>query len=73
MNYAGHETLRAEVALLASSMCDLRITLKVPEDRYHWQRHGLAERLAGQSLRRINTLLDEAFNESLMLSECFKD
>lgn len=29
MNYAGHETLRAEVALLASSMCDLRITLKV--------------------------------------------
>ncbi len=32
MNCAGHETLRAEVALLASSMCDLRTTLKVPED-----------------------------------------
>ncbi|ENK9379908.1 hypothetical protein AB4H02_004121 [Salmonella enterica] len=73
MNYVGNEKLRAEVALLTNSMCDLRTTLKVLEDRYHWQRHRLTERLAGQSLRRINTLLDEAFNESLMLDECFKD
>lgn len=73
MNYSGHEKLRAEVAALANSMCDLRATLKVLEERYHWQRHGLTERLAGQSLRRINTLLDEAYNESLMLNECFKD
>lgn len=69
MNYVGNEKLRAEVALLTNSMCDLRTTLKVLEDRYHWQRHGLTERLAG----RINILLDEAFNESLMLDECFKD
>ncbi|EBX0716191.1 hypothetical protein [Salmonella enterica] len=62
MNYSGHEKLRAEVAALANSMCDLRATLKVLEERYHWQR-----------LRRINTLLDEAYNESLMLNECFKD
>ncbi|ENQ1906400.1 hypothetical protein ACEOLB_004495 [Salmonella enterica] len=54
-------------------MCDLRATLKVLEERYHWRRHGLTERLAGQSLRRINTLLDEAYNESLMFNECFKD
>ncbi|EKN4988143.1 hypothetical protein PXT16_004500 [Salmonella enterica] len=73
MNYSGHEKLRAEVAALANIMCDLRATLKVLEERYHWQRHGLTERLAGQSLRRINTLLDEAYNESLMLNECFKD
>ncbi len=73
MNYSGHEKLRAEVAALANSMCDLRATLKVLEERYHWQRHGLTERLAGQGLRRINTLLDEAYNESLMLNECFKD
>ncbi|EBJ4206959.1 hypothetical protein DUG12_25600 [Salmonella enterica] len=56
MNYAGHETLRAEVALLASSMCDLRTTLKVPEDRYHWQRHGLAERLASSMCDLRTTL-----------------
>lgn len=27
MNYAGHEKLRAEVAEVANSMCDLRATL----------------------------------------------
>lgn len=37
MNYSGHEQLRAEVAELASSMCDLHTTLKVPEERWHWQ------------------------------------
>ncbi|EJF0242739.1 hypothetical protein [Citrobacter sp. RHB35-C17] len=73
MNYSGHEQLRAEVAELASSMCDLRATLKVLEERWHWQHDGLAERLAGQSLRRINTLLNEAYNETLMLDESFKD
>lgn len=35
MNYSGHEKLRAEVAALANSMCDLRATLKVLEERYH--------------------------------------
>lgn len=48
MNYSGHEKLRAEVAALANSMCDLRATLKVLEERYHWQRHGLTERLPGR-------------------------
>ena len=73
MNYAGYEALRCEVAALANSMCDLRTTLKVLEDRYHWRHEGLTERLAGQSLRRINTLLNEAYNEALMLDESFKD
>lgn len=73
MNYNGHEALRCEVAALANSMCDLRTTLKVLEDRYHWRHEGLTERLAGQSLRRINTLLNEAYSEALTLDECFKD
>lgn len=32
MNYVGNEKLRAEVALLTNSMCDLRTTLKVLEE-----------------------------------------
>lgn len=31
MNYAGHEKLRAEVAEVANSMCDLRATLTYPQ------------------------------------------
>ncbi|HGS6999384.1 hypothetical protein [Raoultella terrigena] len=73
MNYDGHQNLRHDVAALSNSMCDLRTTLKVLEDRYHWRHEGLTGRLAGQSLRRINVLLNEAYNEVLMLDECFKD
>lgn len=34
---------------------------------------GLAERLAGISLRRLSVLMDEAFNIALMLDESFLD
>jgi hypothetical protein len=45
MNYAGHEKLRAEVAEIANSMCDLRATLNGMEHRYRFDSDVLAERL----------------------------
>lgn len=36
MNYAGNEALRADVAALANSMCDLRATLNALESRYRY-------------------------------------
>ncbi|HCA2742818.1 TPA: hypothetical protein MNT00_005577, partial [Klebsiella pneumoniae] len=47
--------------------------LKVLEDTYHYRYDGLAERLAGISLRRLSVLMDEAFNIALMLDESFLD
>lgn len=73
MNYDGHEGLRRDIAGLANSMCDLKTTLNVLEERYHWQHDGLPERLAGVSLRRISVLMDEAFNIALLLDESFRD
>jgi hypothetical protein len=73
MNYDGHDALRGDIAGLASTMCDLKTTLKVLEDRYHWQHDGLPERLAGVSLRRISVLMDEAFNIALLPDESFRD
>lgn len=73
MNYAGHEQLRAGVAALANSMCDLRTTLNVLDSRYRYDAESLAERLAAQSLRRINELFNEAYREALVLEENFKD
>ena len=52
---------------------DLKTTLKVLEDKYHYQHDGLPERLAGVSLRRLNVLMDEAFNIALLLDESFRD
>lgn len=72
-NYTGHEGLRRDIAGLANNMCDLKTTLKVLEDKYHWQHDGLAERLAGVSLRRISVLMDEVFNIALLLDESFRD
>ncbi|HBT6130058.1 hypothetical protein, partial [Klebsiella pneumoniae] len=54
-------------------LCDLKTTLKVLEDTYHYRYDGLAERLAGISLRRLSVLMDEAFNIALMLDESFLD
>lgn len=71
-NYAGLEKLRADVAELANTMCDVRTTLNAL-DAYHYRSDSLAERLAGQSLRRINALYLEAYKEVLVLDECFKD
>ncbi|MGV1391500.1 hypothetical protein ACVSQ3_23605 [Klebsiella pneumoniae] len=73
MNYDGHEALRRDMAGLANNFCDLKTTLKVLEDTYHYRYDGLAERLAGISLRRLSVLMDEAFNIALMLDESFLD
>ena len=73
MNYDGHEALRRDMAGLANTLCDLKTTLKVLEDTYHYRYDGLAERLAGISLRRLSVLMDEAFNIALMLDESFLD
>ncbi|AJB46326.1 hypothetical protein I4459_027295 [Klebsiella pneumoniae] len=71
MNYDGHEALRRDMAGLANNLCDLKTTLKVLEDTYHYRHDGLTERLAGISLRRLSVLMDEAFNIALMLDESF--
>lgn len=70
-----HETsaLRAEVAALANSMCDVRTTLNRLQSCYDDNATFLMERLAGQTLRRINTLFLGAYQEILALDESFKD
>ena len=73
MNYDGHDALRRDMAGLANNRCDLETILKVLEDTYHYRYDGLAERLAGISLRRLSVLMDEAFNIALMLDESFLD
>lgn len=65
--------LRKDVAALANSMCDLRATLNRLESCYSYQAPLLMERLAGQTLRRINAGFLEAYKEILVLDECFKD
>ena len=73
MNYSGHEALRRDIAGLANNICDLKTTLKVLEETYHYRNDGLAERLAGISLRRLSVLMDEAFSIALLLDESFRD
>lgn len=73
MNYAGHEKLRAEVAELANNMSDLRDALNDMERRYRFDSDVLTERLARQTLFRINALFMAAYNEMLELDTCFKD
>ncbi|EHM5632405.1 hypothetical protein R2C72_003901 [Salmonella enterica] len=72
MNYAGHEKLRADVAELANNMSDLRDALN-DMDRYRFDSGVLTERLARQTLFRINALFMVAYNEILELDACFKD
>ncbi|UMX82520.1 hypothetical protein MJ561_00640 [Klebsiella pneumoniae] len=71
MNYDGHEALRRDMAGLAGTILRTKTTLKVLEDTYHYRYDGLAERLAGISLRRLQRPMDEAFNTYLMLDESF--
>ncbi|EBB7504442.1 hypothetical protein FHE25_21910 [Salmonella enterica] len=73
MNYAGHEKLRADVAELANNMSDLRDALNDMEHRYRFDSGVLIERLARQTLFRINALFMAAYNEILELDACFKD
>ncbi|WNJ82240.1 hypothetical protein RJE46_24495 (plasmid) [Cedecea neteri] len=73
MNYEGLETLRADVAALSNGMCYLRTTLNRMESQYRYDAATLAERLASQTLRRINGLFLEAYREILTLDETFQD
>lgn len=72
MNYAGSETLRADVTALANAMYDLRTTLNALESRYRYDVDLLTERLARQAFYRINSLYSEAFREIMSLDACFK-
>ena len=73
MNYAGHEKLRADVAEVANTMCDLRARLNDMEHRCRFDSDVLVERLARQTLYRTNRLFMEAYTEILELDSCFKD
>lgn len=52
MNYAGHEKLRAEVAEVANTMCDLRARLNDMEHRCRFDSDVLVERLTRHVLLR---------------------
>ena len=54
MNYAGHEKLRADVAEVANTMCDLRARLNDMEHRCRFDSDVLVERLTRQTLYRAN-------------------
>lgn len=73
MNYAGLEKLRANIAALSNDMCDIRTQLNHLESEYNYDANTLSERLAGQTLRRINMLFLEAYREVLVLDETFQD
>lgn len=69
MNYAGHEKLRADVAEVANTMCDLRARLNDMEHRCRFDSDVLVERLTRQTLYRANRLFMEAYTEILELDE----
>ncbi|MCT4709195.1 hypothetical protein MUA04_03160 [Enterobacteriaceae bacterium H11S18] len=73
MNYSELETLREDVAALGNGMCDLRTELNRMEAQYRYDAASLAERMASQTLRRINALFLEAYREVLALDETFQD
>lgn len=60
MNYAGLEDLRTDVATLSNAMCDVRMLLNRLESQHRHDAATLAERMAAQTLRRINTLVADA-------------
>ncbi|VYU33453.1 Uncharacterised protein [Metakosakonia massiliensis] len=66
MNYPGLEALRADVAALSNAMCDVRMLLNRLDVQYRPDTASLAERLAAQTLQRINALLLEAYREALV-------
>ncbi|KFC76652.1 hypothetical protein GBAG_4372 [Buttiauxella agrestis ATCC 33320] len=43
------------------------------ESQYRYDAASLAERMASQTLRRINALFLEAYREALVLDEAFQD
>lgn len=72
MNCAGHEKLRAEVAEMASAICDLRTTMNEMGQRYSVNADTLPECLVRQTLFRANRLLPEAYTEIPEPDTCFK-
>ena len=54
-------------------MCDVRMLLNRLESQHRHDAATLTERMAAQTLRRINTLLLEAYREALVLDETFQD
>nr|WP_261905527.1 hypothetical protein [Escherichia coli]CAH8250687.1 Uncharacterised protein [Escherichia coli] len=73
MNYPGLEHLRADVAALSNAMFDVRMLLNRLESQHRHDAATLIERMDAQTLRRINTLLLEAYREALVLDETFQD
>lgn len=69
MNYAGHEKLRADVAEVANTMCDLRARLNDMEHRCRFDSDVLVERLTRQTLYRANRLFMEAYTRENLLQE----
>lgn len=59
MNYAGHKKLRADVAEVANTMCDLRARLNDMEHRCRFDSDVLVERLARQT-RRFRLVVKES-------------
>lgn len=64
MNYAGHEKLRADVAEVANTMCDLRARLNDMEHRCRFDSDVLVERLARQTLYRANPVHGGVYRNS---------
>ena len=73
MNYPGLERLRTDVAALSTAMWEGRMLLNRREAQHRHEAATLAERMAAQTLRRINALLLEAYREALVLDETFQD
>lgn len=73
MNYPGLEQLRADVAALSNAMCDVRMMLNRIESQHRRDAATLAERMAVQTLRRINARFLDAYRDMLELDESFQD
>ena len=73
MNYPGLEQLRADVAALSNAMCDIRMVLNRLELQHRRDAATLAERMAAQTLRRINARFLDAYRDMLELDESFQD
>lgn len=73
MKCAGHKKLHAEVTALEKAMYELRKQLWRMEYNWRSDSHNLPERLAGQSIGRINALFLQAYREALALDDCFDD
>ncbi|OCJ37357.1 MULTISPECIES: hypothetical protein [Serratia] len=72
-NYEGFEALREDIAKVGHMMDELHMALFKLTSTYPVTEDALVIRLAGQSLRRINTLCLEAYREMAALDHCFEE